>query len=517
MSDSVYENYPPYLNPAQKEFLVQTVKDWATQNGLMVRPAPTFISKDSNPYGVLATNAPVTLFPSPFPKSSFEEAKALQTVYNKLYAAITCNKEWIGKIMEDLIDVDDFISNLWKVHITVQEEGYAQTLSLGLYRSDYMAHSPSGSTSPQLKQVEFNTISSSFGGLSSLVTSLHSELLNSPPGHPLAYPQHPLLTSGAVPENTAVETLSAGLATAHTAYGPSKSNPKLPTCILFVVQENERNIFDQLALSRQLTKVHKIPVFRLLSSEVLDHTSIPDSNPARPLIYHPPYFPSGTEFEVTTVYLRCFYTPTDYNSPRDWQARTHLERSASIKCPTVLNQLAGSKIIQQVLATTTGPDHLTSFLPDTPEPLISRLRATFAPQYDLSLDGQGRALALNPETASNHVLKPQREGGGNNIYKTAIPDFLRSIPENEWKRWILMELIHPPAAAKNVALRSDGEVLAGGVIGELGVYGTILWDQAGGEVLHNEQGGWLMRTKAEGVNEGGVATGFSSLDSIVLF
>jgi glutathione synthase len=101
MSDSVYENYPPYLNPAQKEFLVQTVKDWATQNGLMVRPAPTFISKDSNPYGVLATNAPVTLFPSPFPKSSFEEAKALQTVYNKLYAAITCNKEWIGKIMEE--------------------------------------------------------------------------------------------------------------------------------------------------------------------------------------------------------------------------------------------------------------------------------------------------------------------------------------------------------------------------------------------------------------------------------
>ncbi|KAL2865643.1 glutathione synthase [Aspergillus lucknowensis] len=517
MTDSVYDNYPPTLNPAQKDFLVRTVKDWATQNGLMVRPAPTFVSKETDPQGVLATNAPVTLFPSPFPKSCFEEAKALQTVYNKLYAAITCSEEWIGKIMEDLIDVDDFISNLWKVHLHVQKEGYTQTLSLGLYRSDYMAHTPSSSTTPQLKQVEFNTISSSFGGLSSLVTLLHSELLDTPPGHPIAYPKHPLLASGAVPENTAVETLSTGLATAHSAYGASKSIPNLPTCILFVVQAGERNIFDQLALSRELTRVHKIPVFRLLSSEILDHTSIPDSNPSRPLIYRPPHSPEGTQYEVTTIYLRCFYTPTDYKSPRDWQARTHLERSAAIKCPTVLNQLAGSKIIQQVLATTTGPDHLTSFLADTDPSLISRLRETFAPQYDLSLDGQGRSLALNPETALNHVLKPQREGGGNNIYKTAIPDFLHSIPENEWKRWILMELIHPPAAAKNVALRSDGEVVSGGVIGELGVYGTILWDQAVGKIYHNEQGGWLMRTKSEGVNEGGVATGFSSLDSIVLF
>jgi len=101
MADSIYEDYPPALNPAQKEFLVRTVKDWATQNGLMVRPAPTFVSKEAESHGVLATNAPVTLFPSPFPRTCFEEAKVLQTVYNKLYAAITCSEEWIGKIMEE--------------------------------------------------------------------------------------------------------------------------------------------------------------------------------------------------------------------------------------------------------------------------------------------------------------------------------------------------------------------------------------------------------------------------------
>ena len=101
MGDSIYANYPPLLDSAQREFLVTTIKDWTTQNGLMVRPAPTFVSKEVNPHGVLATNAPVTLFPSPFPRACFDEARALQTVYNHLYAMITCNEEWLGKIMEE--------------------------------------------------------------------------------------------------------------------------------------------------------------------------------------------------------------------------------------------------------------------------------------------------------------------------------------------------------------------------------------------------------------------------------
>lgn len=101
MADSIYSQYPPQLSPAQKDFLVTSVKDWAAQNGLLVRPAPSFVSKETNPHGVLATNAPLTLFPSPFPRSCFEEATELQTAYNRLYAAITCNEEWIGKIMEE--------------------------------------------------------------------------------------------------------------------------------------------------------------------------------------------------------------------------------------------------------------------------------------------------------------------------------------------------------------------------------------------------------------------------------
>ncbi|KAJ5562844.1 hypothetical protein N7535_002711 [Penicillium sp. DV-2018c] len=514
MAESVYSNYPPDLSPAQQKFLVTYVKDWAIQNGLAVRPSSAIIPNGTDTNGVLATNAPVTLFPSPFPRSCFEEATALQEIYNELYAKITCDERWLGQVVEELIEVDEFVSNLWKVHLDVQKEGYVQNLSLGLFRSDYMAHVlPTGATA--LKQVEFNTISSSFGGLSARVRQLHTELLSSPPGSSINYPPHPLLQSEVPPENPAVETLSAGLAEAHTAYGASKSTPALPLCVLFVVQEAERNVFDQHALSRQLQTVHNIPVFRVASADILDQTSIPGSNSARPLLYQPPHSPNST-FEVTTVYLRAYYSPDEYKSNRDWEARTHLERSAAIKCPTVLNQLSGCKKVQQVLAEPAGPDHLSNFLKGVDKALIERVRDTFAPQYDLSSGSQGRTLALNPETAQNHVLKPQREGGGNNIYKSDIPDFLRSMPECDWRGWVLMELINPAPNAQNVALRNDGEVLRGNVISELGVYGTILWDNTG-KVLHNQQGGYLLRTKGKEVNEGGVAAGFSSLDSALLF
>ncbi|CAG7961659.1 unnamed protein product [Penicillium salamii] len=514
MTQSIYSNYPPELSAAQQKFLVTAVKDWAIQNGLAVRPSPAIVPAGTDQNGVLATNAPVTLFPSPFPRTCFDEATALQEIYNELYASITCNEEWLGDIVKGLIEVDDFVANLWKVHLAVKKEGYVQNLSLGLFRSDYMAH-VSATGDPALKQVEFNTISSSFGGLSARVRQMHAEFLTSPPGPSINYPFHPLLHSEVPPENPAVETLSSGLARAHEAYGVSKSTPALPLCVVFVVQATERNVFDQHALSEQLKKVHNIPVFRVASVDVLEQTFIPSDNSARPLLYRPPHSPEST-FEVTTLYLRAFYSPDDHTSSRDWDARTHLERSAAIKCPTVLNQLSGCKKVQQVLAEPTGLDHLSAFLKGVDPSLIERVRSTFAPQYDLSANSKGRELALNPETAMNHVLKPQREGGGNNIYKSDIPGFLQSLPESDWMGWVLMELINPAANAQNVALRNDGEVLRGDVISELGIYGTILWEDTG-KILHNNHGGYLLRTKGKEVNEGGVAAGFSSLDGVLLF
>jgi glutathione synthase len=98
MSASAYSDYPPQLTPGQREYLIKHLKDWSIAHGLAVRPSPTLVD---DPAGVLATTAPVTLFPSPFPRSCFEEAISIQPAYNELYSGISRDEEWLGEIVKE--------------------------------------------------------------------------------------------------------------------------------------------------------------------------------------------------------------------------------------------------------------------------------------------------------------------------------------------------------------------------------------------------------------------------------
>ncbi|KAF2176775.1 glutathione synthase [Zopfia rhizophila CBS 207.26] len=512
MAPPLYPEYPPELSSNEQQYLLSNLKDWSIAHGLAVRPAPSFVSQQQDPSGVLATTAPVTLFPSPFPRTCFEEGLAIQKAYNELYSAIARDEQWLQSIVEELIGIDDFVAKLWQTHLAVKREGYVQDLSLGLFRSDYMVHSdPLNSRTPLvLKQVEFNTIASSFGGLSSQVSTLHNYLLAID-----AYPSSAstIINADALRQSKSASLLAEGLAAAHIAYGASQSGR--PLCVLFVVQEPERNIFDQRHLEYALHAASGVRSFRLPFHRTLKDTQL-DSN--RTLIYIPPNSPSSA-YEVTTVYFRAGYSPDDYPREEEWTARLRLERSRAIKCPSILTHLAGCKKIQQVLATPHSP-HLERFLPD--EGVASRVLATFAPIYPLDQSDAGleaKKLATDPNSAIRYVLKPQREGGGNNIYRQSIPTFLEALPETHWPAYILMEMIEPPPL-RNVILR-NGEVQKGGVIGELGVYGVCLWRNGSskgdvGEILQNREAGYLLRTKGDKSEEGGVAAGFGAVDSCLL-
>jgi len=358
----------------------------------------------------------------------------------------------------------------------------------------------------QIKQVEFNTIASSFGGLSAQTSLLHKCLAQT------EYPflQSPI-SSLSLPENQSVQGLAAGLRAAYHAYG--KSAISHPTCVIFLVQDGERNIFDQRHLEYAVsTPTESIPVFRLGFSQILSHTRIAPT-PERQLLYTPPHNPS-LSFEVAVAYLRAGYGPGDYPSPEAWEARYTVERSAAIACPSVLTQLAGMKKVQQVLATP-GFSVLSKFVPDKAQ--HDALWKTFTNIYPLDRSAAGmdaRSLAQDPVECQKYVMKPQREGGGNNFYRSAIPEQLKVIPEDHWGSFILMELITPPPLA-NTILRA-GKLEQGGVICELGVYGTCLWDRNNGKVLHNEEAGYLLRTKGNQSEEGGVAAGYGCMDSVAL-
>jgi glutathione synthase len=102
MSSLTGGSYPPTLdNDLEKERLVQTIKDWTIANGLAVRPQATLAANDDE--GILAMSAPVTLFPSPFPRSCFEEAEVIQTKYNDLYARISRDEDFLSGLVQEWV------------------------------------------------------------------------------------------------------------------------------------------------------------------------------------------------------------------------------------------------------------------------------------------------------------------------------------------------------------------------------------------------------------------------------
>ncbi|KAI0402638.1 hypothetical protein F4802DRAFT_347505 [Xylaria palmicola] len=508
-------DYPPGITAGEGARLAEVAKDWALAHGLTVRPPTAVVAAEADPHNVLATAVPVTLFPSPFPRVCFEQGIAVQKAYNELYASISQDEEFLAQMVKEIGDSDDFITELWKVHLRVKEEGYVQHKSLGLFRSDYMVHQDARSSEPQIKQVEFNTIAASFGGLSSQTSQLHKYLFST---------EYPLLEKSItrdaleLPPNDSAAGLASGIREAFVSYGVSTTGHS--KCVIFLVQDGERNIFDQkhLEYSLQSSTAPLIPVFRLPFSEIQRHTRLAEGI-GRQLLYTPPHLPSQT-FEVAVIYMRSGYGPGDYPDTATWEARYHLERSAAIKCPSILTQIAGTKKVQQVLATPATPSStsiLSRYLTSNSPSSLSAVASTFTNIYPLDGSEAGlraQRIATDPELCKAYVLKPQREGGGNNIYRAAIPPFLDSLPEAHWPSYILMELITPPPV-RNTILR-NGQLEQGGVICELGIYGTCVWDRQAKTISHNEQVGYLLRTKGDQSEEGGVAAGFGCMDSCAL-
>jgi glutathione synthase len=80
---------------------------------------------------------------------------------------------------------------------------------------------------------------------------------------------------------------------------------------------------------------------------------------------------------------------------------------------------------------------------------------------------------------------------------------------------MIMERINPPMS-KAWMLR-DGKLLEIDSLSEFGLFSCLFLDASRNEVLLNENFGTLMRTKGSHSNEGGVNSGYSVIDTCILF
>ncbi|KZT43371.1 glutathione synthase [Sistotremastrum suecicum HHB10207 ss-3] len=495
--------WPPELSEEQRNALIVLATTYSLSHSLLYLP-----QLDSPPFApTSAIHAPFSLLPTPFPRFLFERAKRLQNLYNVLYARVALDVEFLDRVMGAEIGVgkvDSFTRDIWTGWKQAREEGFTQPLHLGIFRSDYLLHLPPGASTPGLKQVEFNTISSSFGALSEQVAKLHRHLVQATD----YYGVSPILKAANVPPNSALSGIVEGLFEAYKAVGD------LTAAILFVVLDGERNIFDQRLLEYELLEQAGIKVVRQSMKQLKTSATLEGKER---------YLRIKTDTIDTlasVVYFRATYAPNvDLQTRDEVETRILLERSFAIKCPSLQLQLAGGKRVQQEL---TAPGVLEHFLPDHSPSDLTEIRDSWMTMWSLdapslpdfpSTSGFERARQYHP----NLVLKPQREGGGNNIYKTSIPPFLDTLPEEEREAWIAMELIQPPQDVHNWLVRAgganDGAHLAN-IVSELGVYGWALFGE--GREVQEKEVGWLLRTKGKESDEGGIAVGYSVLDSVVL-
>lgn len=100
MSAVAAQTYPPSITDDEVAHLTDVVKDWSAGNGLVIRPPATVIAADADPNGITAVSAPVTLFPSPFPKECFAQANEVQQTYNELYAAVSRNEAFLEETVK---------------------------------------------------------------------------------------------------------------------------------------------------------------------------------------------------------------------------------------------------------------------------------------------------------------------------------------------------------------------------------------------------------------------------------
>ncbi|XP_057384606.1 glutathione synthetase isoform X3 [Balaenoptera acutorostrata] len=334
--------------------------------------------------------------------------------------------------------------------------------------------------SAALKQIEINTISASFGGLASRTPAVHRHVLNV-----LGKTKE----AAKILSNNPSKGLAMGIAKAWELYGSANAR------VLLIAQEKERNIFDQRAIENELL-ARNIHVIRRKFEDVSEKGSLDQDRRL---------FMDGQE--VAVVYFRDGYMPSHY-SLQNWEARLLLERSCAVKCPDVATQLAGTKKVQQELSRS---GMLEVLLPGQPE-AVARLRATFAGLYSLDMGEEGDQAITEAIAAPNcFVLKPQREGGGNNLYGEEMVQALERLKDSEERAsYILMEKIEPEPF-ENCLLRPGSPARVAQCISELGIFGVYV--RQGKTLVMNKHVGHLLRTKAIEHADGGVAAGVAVLDN----
>lgn len=435
------------------------------------------------------THAPFSLSPYAISTADLDEMTGLTLYFSELMIHVSQDWDFLEDHLLSISQSDPFLQML----LDLRGNEVTQSKQLLVQRNDFFLIKEELRNTGQgtslnveqtsvsaLRQVELNTVSASFPFLMTKLARLHQYL----------FEKHQL--EKIIPNNPLGPVVEA-LAKAVQDYGTTGA------VMLMVSQPAESNRFDQLGLEQHLWDEHKIQTIRRTLTEIYQNGSLREGH----------LLLEGKTVALT--YYRAGYTPDDFRANDALKGRQLIEASSTIQVPDLPMQLAGMKKIQQVL---TRPEILSSFVsPEIAELCLN----TFAGMYTLdeiieTTNGELSTADLAFRNPEKYVLKPQREGGGNNYFGREISDKLAEMNPEEQNSYILMDKIEAETQPAILVVNGHTETL--NCVSEIGRYGICFADR--GVVQSNHDIGYLVRTKAENLNEGGVCAGFACLNSLTI-
>ncbi|CDU18821.1 glutathione synthetase [Plasmodium yoelii] len=549
------------------------------------------------------------LFPQKLNRNLLNLCKKCTLLFSEIFDNIVCDLPFLLKALEDIKGNDDFCKKIIEIceNVYLNEENgrnIKNDIRCIIGRSDYMKNDGNNS---EIKQIEYNTISVAFGNLSSTIFEAHKNMIKE------IYKEYfPYMNKQNQEEifeildkkfdNNFLQGISTCIEKVHNIYiensNQLENNKVITICIL---HDDDINSFDKYQTKYELSKLgisqryftikqlqnlfEKKKIFLNYPNETLKESIdrvINNNNnngcnekkirPGKLMINLNDDDINGYDiydgvkmfeqykkniFEVSVIYFRALYAPLHYNEIV-WELREMLEFSDSVKIPSLPYQLVGLKKIQMLLL---DDDILRKYISidinkkkKSEEQILNdmnMLKKTFALQIDPSLNKHSDIISYAIKNENKFILKPQREGGQNNLHGNDVKEklmlYYKPEEKNKLSFYVLMEKLFPSPFPtihcrikevnknyeqkinklseenqlqkknSNYCDEEDTQFIEFSLeqsISEFGFFHNIIFFKD--KNILNEQKGYLVRTKNVNENEGGAICGISSLDSVFL-
>ena len=210
-------------------FIIEEMVNYLYSHGIVM--------KNNEKKGVI--HIPCVIYPSPIVKSFFEKIDFYQIAFNKIFDKLSRDQQFLEEILNPLSESDEFIKKNLEISKKAHEFPQKQKIQLNIFRNDFMVDK----IKKFIYQTEFNTIAVTMATFSDEMKRFYSYFSKKYPEffeRFLNKNDREVLIEKSDSIPNFVDSIIEALKLFNENYKE--------TLIIFVVQENEKNIYDQRSI-----------------------------------------------------------------------------------------------------------------------------------------------------------------------------------------------------------------------------------------------------------------------------